>query len=78
LPGFARDAGRALANLRELARTTRNQVQEGFGTDLVGAGARLKDPRALVREFLAEADAPAAAPRPRRPRPYPTTDPEAH
>lgn len=56
LPGLARDAGRILRSLRELAAGARIQLRDGLGPDLTQELAALElhklNPRALLHDTI--------------------------
>ncbi|MFT4298556.1 MAG: sec-independent translocase [Aeromicrobium sp.] len=82
LPELARQAGRFVRTIRQMAENAKNDLGKEIGHDLSGVNLRDLDPREAVRRTLLDDPAPASAPaRPSpaalRPGDRPPFDPEA-
>jgi sec-independent protein translocase protein TatB len=80
LPDVARQAGRMVRQLRELANTARNQVADELGEEFRDIDLRDLNPRTLVQKHLLddiESDEQKPGHRPLRAGERPPIDPEA-
>lgn len=72
LPDLARQAGRMLRQLRNLANVARDELREELGPDYADLELRDLDPREIVRKHVLEAmEEDDDAPAPSRPREKP-------
>ena len=59
LPQFARDAGRLLRALREVATDARAQLRDEIGPELVGLDLHSLNPRTMINQALFAEDVPS-------------------
>ncbi len=64
LPDLARQAGRFLRTVRQMADNAKNDLGREIGRDLSDVDLRSLDPREVVRRSLFDDDAPAPTVRP--------------
>ena len=80
LPDVARQAGRMVRQLRDLANSARNQVADELGEEFRDIDLRDLNPRTLVQKHILddiESDEQKPGHRPLKPGEHPPIDPEA-
>ena len=79
LPDLAKQAGRFIRTVRQMANNAKNDLGREIGEDFSGLRLRDLDPREVVRKNILDAvdDSPAVSSRELRPDERPPFDPDA-